>query len=28
MVVLSHQLPVLGLVGHYPTNNLIGRELI
>ena len=28
LVVLSHQLPVLGLVGHYPTNNLIGRELI
>ncbi len=25
LVVLSDQLPVIGLVGHYPTNNLIGR---
>ena len=24
-VMLSHPLPVVGLVGHYPTNNLIGR---
>src|SRR5277367_2446288 len=28
LVVLSDQLPVLGLVGHYPANNLIGRSLI
>ena len=28
LVVLSHQLPVLGLVGHYPANNLIGRKPI
>ena len=26
--VLSHRVPVLGLVGHYPTNNLIGRKLL
>ena len=26
LVVLSDQLPVIGLVGHYPTNYLIGRE--
>ena len=26
--ILSDQLPVIGLVGHYPTNNLIGRRLI
>jgi len=25
-VVLSHLLPVLGLVGHYPANYLIGRS--
>jgi hypothetical protein len=25
-VVLSHPLPVFGLVGHYPTNYLIGRS--
>ncbi len=24
-VVLSHPLPIFGLVGHYPTNYLIGR---
>ncbi len=28
LVMLSHQLPVLGLVGRYPANNLIGRGLI
>src|SRR5271169_2234646 len=28
LVVLSDQLPVLGLVGHYPANNLIGRSPI
>jgi hypothetical protein len=26
LVVLSDQLPVDALVGHYPTNKLIGRE--
>ena len=26
--MLSHPLPIIGLVGHYPTNNLIGRGLI
>ena len=25
-IMLSHRLPVLGLVGHYPTNYLIGRK--
>jgi len=24
--MLSHRLPVIGLVGHYPTNYLIGRK--
>ena len=28
LVILSDQLPVIGLVGHYPTNYLIGRELL
>ncbi len=28
LVVLSDQLPVLGLVGRYPSNYLIGRGLI
>ena len=28
LVVLSDQLPVLGLVGHYPANYLIGRSPI
>ena len=28
LIVLSDQLPVQALVGHYPTNKLIGRELI
>ena len=23
--MLSHPVPIFGLVGHYPTNNLIGR---
>ncbi len=26
--ILSDQLPVIGLVGFYPTNNLIGRRLV
>jgi hypothetical protein len=25
LIILSDQLPVLGLVGRYPTNNLMGR---
>ncbi len=28
LVVLSDQLPVDALVGHYPTNKLIGREAL
>src|SRR5512135_2540553 len=28
LIVLSDQLPVLGLVGHYPANCLMGRGLI
>ncbi len=28
LTILSDQLPVVGLVGHYPTNYLIGRELL
>jgi hypothetical protein len=28
LIVLSDQLPVAALVGHYPANKLIGRELI
>ena len=28
LIVLSDQLPVAALVGHYPTNKLIGREAI
>ena len=28
LIILSDQLPVLGLVGHYPTNYLMGRGLI
>ena len=28
LVVLSDQLPIVGLVGHYPTNYLIGRRLL
>ena len=27
-VVLSHRLAVVALVGHYPTNKLIARELL
>ena len=26
LIVLSDQLPIIGLVGHYPTNYLIGRR--
>ena len=26
--MLSHRLPVLGLVGRYLTNNLIGRKTL
>ncbi len=26
LIILSDQLPVLGLVGHYPTNYLMGRR--
>ena len=26
LIILSNQLPVKGLVGHYPTNYLIGRK--
>jgi hypothetical protein len=26
--MLSHPLPIIALVGHYPTNKLIGRRLI
>ena len=28
LIVLSDQLPVGALVGHYPTNKLIGRETL
>ncbi len=28
LIILSDQLPVLGLVGHYPTNYLMGRRPI
>jgi hypothetical protein len=28
LVVLTDQLPVIGLVGHYPANDLMGRTLI
>ena len=28
LIVLSNQLPIFGLVGRYPTNYLMGRELI
>ena len=28
LTILSDQLPVVALVGHYPTNKLIGRRLI
>ena len=28
LIILSDQLPVFGLVGHYPANYLMGRRLI
>ena len=28
LAILSDQLPVVALVGHYPTNKLIGRETL
>ncbi len=28
LIVLSDQLPIAALVGHYPTNKLIGHRLI
>ncbi len=28
LIILSDQLPIVVLVGHYPTNKLMGRELI
>ncbi len=28
LIILSNQLPVLILVGHHPTNKLMGRRLI
>jgi hypothetical protein len=28
LIILSDQLPVVALVGHYPTNKLIGRETL
>ncbi len=28
LIILSDQLPILALVGHYPTNKLMGRRLI
>ena len=28
LIILSDQLPITGLVGHYPTNYLMGRRLI
>ena len=28
LIILSDQLPIFGLVGLYPTNYLMGRELI
>ena len=28
LLTLSRQLPVIALVGRYPTNKLIGRELL
>ena len=26
--MLSHPLPIVALVGHYPTNKLVGRSLL
>ncbi len=28
LIILSDQLPVVALVGHYPTNKLMGRGLV
>ncbi len=28
LIVLSDQLPIVALVGHYPANKLMGRDLI
>jgi hypothetical protein len=28
LIILSDQLPIGALVGHYPTNKLIGRRLL
>jgi hypothetical protein len=28
LIILSDQLPVVALVGHYPANKLIGREAL
>ncbi len=28
LIVLSDQLPIAALVGHYPANKLMGRDLI
>jgi hypothetical protein len=28
LIILSDQLPIIALVGHYPTNKLIGRRLL
>lgn len=28
LIILSDQLPIVALVGHYPTNKLMGRRLI
>ena len=28
LIILSDQLPIIALVGRYPTNKLIGRKLI
>ena len=28
LIILSDQLPIVALVGHYPTNKLIGRRLL
>ena len=28
LIILSDQLPIVALVGYYPTNKLMGRKLI
>ncbi len=28
LIILSDQLPIVALVGHYPANKLMGRDLI